>query len=244
MPQKIYFSLLIALLATCVSGEDFSVPGPFASGWREVVVTRPNGSTFESLLYYPALASEQNAEIDPQAGQCPGISFGHGWMTSVDRYRSTFAHLATWGYVVIASRSQSGLFPNHQDFANDLRHCLTWLVERSDDPDSFLYTFIYGDALGLSGHSMGSGASILAASADSRVKAIANLAANETRTSAIDAMSSVTAPISLIAGSDDSITSVDANGQLMYNNGNQPKQLPIITGAFHCGFLDSNPFLV
>ena len=241
MLRTFYCCLLAGLVAAWAAGQDYSAPGPYAAGWREVTVTRPSGSTFGALLYYPALAAEQNADIDPQAGPCPGISFGHGFTVDPDKYSSTFAHLASWGYVVIASRSEGGFwFPNHQNFANDLRHCLTWLVEQSDDPGSFLHTFIDADALGLSGHSMGGGASILAASADSRVKAVANLAAAETRTSAIDAISSVAVPVSLIAGSADSITPVGSHGQLMYNNGNEPKQLPIITGAYHCGFLDSN----
>lgn len=76
------------------------------------------------------------------------------------------------------------VFPNHQSFANGLSHCLTWLVDQSENPASFLHKCIDQNALGISGHSMGGGASILAASADSRIKAVANLAAAETNPSA------------------------------------------------------------
>lgn len=240
MARGVFYCILICAMSCWSAGQDYSVSGPFAAGWREVTVSRPNGSAFGALLYYPALAADQNADIEPQAGPCPGISFGHGFTVNPNLYRSTFAHLATWGYVVIASRSEGGLFPSHQNCANDLRHCLTWLIAQSDDPTSFLYGFIDRDALGLSGHSMGGGASILAASADARVKAVANLAAANTRPSAVNAMPSVNVPISLIAGSADSIVPVSSHGQLMYSNGSRPKQLPVITGAYHCGFLDSN----
>jgi dienelactone hydrolase len=240
MVRRVFYWILLCTVAKWSVGQDFSVSGPYRAGWREITVRRPNNSTFQSLLFYPALRAEQNSPLNPQAGPCPGISFGHGFLVNPDKYRSTFAHLASWGYVVIASRSEGGLFPNHQHLADDLLHCLTWLIAESDNPGSFLYAFIKSDALGLSGHSMGGGASILAASADSRVKAVANLAAANTNPSAVAAMDSVTIPISLITGSDDSIVPVGSHGQLMYNNGHSPKQIPIITGAFHCGFLDSD----
>ena len=112
---------LALILASSIFGQDFSVPGPYAAGWREVTVARPNSSTFGALLYYPAQASTENAPISQSAGPCPAVSFGHGFLVSPDKYRSTFAHLASWGYVVIASRSENGLLPNQQNFAYDLQ---------------------------------------------------------------------------------------------------------------------------
>lgn len=240
MLKRLSNTIILAVLTNLSWGMDFSLAGPFTSGWREVTVTRPNNSTFQALLYYPAQTAAQDAEINSQAGPCPGISFGHGFLVNPDKYRSIFAHLASWGYVVIASRSGGELFPNHQNFADDLSYCLTWLIEQKENPTAFLYQIVDIDNLGLSGHSMGGGASILAAAADSRVKAVANLAAADTNPSAITAMENVNIPISLISGSDDTIVPVDSHGQLMYNNGFAPKQLPIIQGGFHCGFMDSN----
>lgn len=238
--KSVFYSVLLSTLAGWAGGQDFSVPGPYAAGWREVTITRPNNSTFTALLYYPAQTATQNAVIHSQASPCPGISFGHGYQTNPDKYRSTFAHLASWGYVVIASRSGGELFPSHQNFANDLSTCLTWLIEQTENPASFLYQFVNSDALALSGHSMGGGASILAATADHRVKAVANLAAANTKPSAITAIQSVQVPVSLISGSDDTVVPVGSHGQLMYNSALAPKQLPVIQGGYHCGFMDSN----
>jgi dienelactone hydrolase len=238
--RGMFYSVFLSVFAGWAWSQDFSTPGPYAAGWREVTVARPNNSTFQALLYYPAQTATQDAEIDSQASPCPGISFGHGFQVNPDKYRSTFAHLASWGYAVIASRSGGELFPSHQNFANDLSYCLTWLIEQSENPVSFLHQCIDSNALGLSGHSMGGGASILAAAADNRVKAVANLAAADTNPSAVTAMESVAVPISLISGSDDTIVPVGSHGQLMYNNGSAPKQLPVIQGGYHCGFMDSN----
>lgn len=231
--------LALAVVLPTVA-QDLSQPGPFLAGWRDVTVTRPGGSTFTAALYYPAITAGAGGALDPSGGPYPAVSFGHGFLQSVEQYQSTLAHLATWGFLVIASRSEGGLFPSHANFAADLRHCLTYLETANGNPASWLHGQVRTDRFGLSGHSMGGGASILAAAADPRVRAVANLAAAETNPSAVGAMSSVTVPISLIAGDDDTIVPVGNHGQLMYNAGRAPKQLPVIRGGFHCGFVDAN----
>jgi dienelactone hydrolase len=232
----------LAVLVWAQTREDLGAPGPYAAGWRSVTVTRPNNSTFTARLYYPATTAGQNTPIDPTGGPYPGITFGHGFLQAVTQYDSTLRHLATRGYLVIASESEGGLFPNHANFALDLRHCLTWLEQQNGNQSSFLVGLVATDRFGASGHSMGGGASILAAAADPRIKALANLAAAETNPSAIAAMPNVQAPFSLIAGSRDTITPPNTNQIPMYHNGAAPKQLPSITGGFHCGFVDSTFF--
>lgn len=205
-------------------------------------MTRPNNSTFTARLYYPATTAGQNAPIDPTGGPYPAVTFGHGFLQAVSQYDSTLRHLATRGYLVIASDSEGGLFPNHANFALDLRHCLTWLEQQNGNSSSFLFGLVATDRFGACGHSMGGGASILATAADPRIKALANLAAAETNPSAIAAMPNVQAPFALIAGSRDTITPPNTNQLPMYNNGSAPRQLPNITGGFHCGFVDSTFF--
>jgi hypothetical protein len=87
---------------------------------------------------------------------------------------------------------------------------------------------------------MGGGASILAAAADPRVRTLANLAAAETNPSAISASASLAIPVCLISGSQDTIVPHGNNGQLMYDDAPPPRQLPLILGGYHCGFIDSN----
>lgn len=82
----------------------------------------------------------------------------------------------------------------------------------------------------------------MAASGDSRIRAVANLAAAETNPSAIAAMPGIRAPVSLISGSSDTIVPVSTNGQRMYDAGFAPKTLPVIQGGWHCGFEDSSSF--
>ncbi|MGE0000661.1 MAG: alpha/beta hydrolase [Fimbriimonadaceae bacterium] len=221
---------------------DYALPGPFQAGWRTVTVTRPDSSTFTAVLYYPAVARGLGAAFDPSGGPYPGVTFGHGFLQPVSRYASTLEHLATWGYFAIASESQSGLFPSHSAFADDMRHCLTWLEQQAANPASPYFQAVRTDAFGASGHSMGGGCSILAASRDMRIRAVANLAPAETNPSAAAAMPLVTVPLRLLAGSNDTVTPLGQHAQPIYNAGGPAKQLPVFQGGWHCGFQDSSSF--
>jgi predicted dienelactone hydrolase len=221
-------------------GDQLSQPGPYGAGWRSVTITRPNNTTFTARLYYPAAANGQNAAYNGAGAPYPAITFGHGFLQAVSTYQSTLNHLATHGYFVIASDSESGLFPSHQNFANDLRFSLDYLTQQNGDQTSFLFNQVATARYGASGHSMGGGASLLATAADPRIKAVANLAAAETNPSAVSAMSNVNVPVSLISGSADTITPISSNGQLMYNAARAPKMIPVIQGGWHCGFQDAN----
>jgi predicted dienelactone hydrolase len=221
---------------------DYAQPGSYRAGRRIVTVRRPNGTTFRAQLYYPATATGDNTSYDGRGAPYPAISFGHGFLQPPERYRSTLEHLATWGYFVIATESGGELFPNHQAYSEDMRYCLTYLEQQNADSASWLFAQVATERFGISGHSMGGGASILAAAADARIKAVANLAAAETNPSAIQASANVTVPHSLISGSADSLTPLQNHGQRMYNAGFAPKLLPIIQGGWHCGFMDSSSF--
>jgi len=205
-----------------------------------VTVRRPNNTTFNAQLYYPATATGDNTPYDGRGAPYPAISFGHGFLQPPERYRSILEHLATWGYFVIATESALDLFPNHRAYAEDMRYCLTYLEQQNADPASSLFGQVATELFGVSGHSMGGGASILATAADSRIKAVANLAAAETNPSAIQASANVTVPHSLISGSADTITPLSNHGLRMYNAGFAPKLLPVIQGGWHCGFQDTS----
>ncbi len=219
---------------------DYAALGLYRAGRRRVTVRRPNNTTFNAQLYYPATATGDNTPYDGSGAPYPAISFGHGFLQPPERYRSILEHLATWGYFVIATESALDLFPNHRAYSEDMRYCLTYLEQQNADPASSLYGQVATEQFGVSGHSMGGGASILATAADSRIKAVANLAAAETNPSAIQASANVTVPHSLISGSADTITPLSNHGLRMYNAGFAPKLLPVIQGGWHCGFQDTS----
>lgn len=231
----------LALLCGSARAQDLSQPGPWFAGERSVTVTRPDTTTFTAQLYYPATSTGANTPFDASGAPYPGITFGHGFLTPVSNYTSTLRHLATWGYFVIATTSQGSLFPSHSAFAQDMRYCLTWLEQQNVNPQSPYVGAVNTLAFGASGHSMGGGATILAAAADPRIIAIAPMAPANTNPSSISAMSSVTVPARLICGTQDTIVPTSSNGQLMYDGAPGPRQLLSILNGWHCGFVDTPP---
>jgi len=217
-------------------------PGPYQAGWQQVTIARPDNSTFTALLFYPAVSPGQGAPYHGGGAPYPAISFGHGWLITPPHYQSTLEHLATWGYLAIATESNTGLFPNHQLYANDMRYCLTYLETENANSGSWLYQQVDIAHVGLSGHSMGGGASILAVAADPRVRVVLAFAAAETNPSAVAAAASVAVPVFLVGASDDAIAPVSSHTGPIYDNANPPRQLPLLEGGWHCGFMDYNIF--
>ena len=228
--------LLCVVSIAC--GADLADPGPFATGERQVTVMRPDTTTFTAQLFYPATVEGDDTPLDSSGGPYPAITFGHGFVQQVLQYEPTLRHLASHGYVVMATNSQLTLAPDHAEYAKELSYTLDFLTGENTDGGSELFGQIDIARYGASGHSMGSGASILAAASDPQIRAVANLAASETDPSAIAAMADVDVPISLITGTADTIVPTVTNGQLMFDAGTAPKQLPQILGGSHCGFQD------
>lgn len=244
MPARHRSKLLRATAIACASvasvcaRADDSQPGAYAVSQRTVTVTRSNGSSFSAQIRYPATASSANAPFATAAAPAPAISFGHGFLSAVDLYDSTMDHLASHGYIVIATTSEGGLFPSHANFALDIRQCLTWLEQEDANPASWLSGAVDESAFGVSGHSMGGGASALAAAADARIKCLATLAAAETNPSSSAAAGSIQRPSCFIVGSQDSIVT-PATTQNQFNACDAPRLFTTIAGGSHCGFIDS-----
>jgi len=229
---------LAALVAVPARADGTESPGPFAVGSRSVTVTRANGSTFSAVVRYPAETAGASTPVAAAAMPAPAVTFGHGFVTPVAQYESTLSHLASWGFIAIATTSQGSIFPSHSAFAADMRDCLTYLSQQSGTAGSWLEGAVDSTAFGASGHSMGGGASVLAAAADARIVAVANLAAAETNPSAQAAMASVTVPVRVIAGSQDTIVSAAATQQI-HDAAPGPRQFALIAGGSHCGFIDA-----
>ncbi|MEY3231158.1 MAG: hypothetical protein RL689_1247 [Planctomycetota bacterium] len=238
--QRLLVSCTLLLTAAVATATDFGLPGPYSAGQRSVTVTRASGSTFTAQVHYPATAAGANQPFHPQAGPAPAVTFGHGFLQPTSRYASTLQHLATHGFIVIASESEGSLFPSHGNFASDISRCLTFLEQQNATAGSFLAGKVDTAAFGISGHSMGGGASLLAAAADGRIRALAVEAPADTNPSAIAASSSVAAPSLLIVGDADTIVPTASHGQPMYNALRSPRQLANIRGGSHCGFIDAN----
>jgi|GEM_PF-1974294 len=225
-------------------------PGAVA-GWTDVSVeldTGPEGDVgarvgpFGARVFYPAAGDGgRDAEVDRAGGPYPVIAFGHGYLGRVEYYAATLRYLAARGYLVIAPTSQGGVLPDHSEFADELRASLTWMVAQGNETGSPFSEAVDPGRLGLSGHSMGGGCALLAAARDSRIAAVSTLAAADTRPSSLDLLGDIDAPVQSIAGSDDAIAPPDRFQVPLYEAVPTPRQLVLIEGGSHCGFLDDPP---
>lgn len=92
----------------------------------------------------------------------PAVAFGHHWLSGPEHYLGTLAHLASWGFVVVAPATERGPAPSGPGLAADLRTALDVATgvrlgtgQISVDPHR----------LALVGHGFGASAALTAAAA-------------------------------------------------------------------------------
>ncbi len=194
-----------------------------------------------SRIYYPAESSGEDVPLAGGASDLfPVVSFGHGYTIPWSDYEFVWEGLAPEGYIVVLPETGGELLPDHLEFARDLAFVITGMEQEGSDPSSLFYEKLTGTSA-VMGHSMGGGASILAAAENPSITAVANLAAAETDPSAISAAESVGVPALLFAGSKDCVTPPTDHQIPIYNALPSPCKTYIsLTGASHCQFAETN----
>ncbi len=218
---------------------DPAAPGAYPVAYTDLTVSA-SGRSYSARVWYPGTTAGANAPV--ARGLHPGLAFGHGFFQDISKYETVLRHYASWGFITVTPKSQGGLSPSHTGFADDLNAGLTWLTAQNTTTGSRFAGTVDTGRYALSGHSMGGGAALLAASRNPAVKTVSTLAAAETNPSAITASAALTIPAQYVGGSKDTIAGVADNQRKMYDAKRAPTQLRVITGGFHCGFVDSNGF--
>jgi len=228
----------LLIISVIISKMIFSLPenpGPHKAGWTSSSLNR-DGRIINTIIYYPSYIEGSGAQIDTTNAPYPIIAFGHGFAMQNNYYISLFKHLSSYGYIVIAPQ-----FPDvsHIQLANDLLFCVNYIKLQNINTSSIFYRLVDTTKVGLSGHSMGGGASLLASAIDSTIDVVAPLAAAETNPSAISQMNKIKAVVYLITAQNDGITPPSTNQLPMYNNALPVKVIPILKGANHTKFMDT-----
>jgi len=192
----------------------------------------------ETKIYYPADNPGDNVPI--ASGNFPVLVFGHGFLIGWDAYHSYWTELIPEGYIICFPTTEMSLSPSHQEFGFDLRFIGNAMQDENDNANSLFYNSI-APKTGLMGHSMGGGASFLAAENNTNINTLINFAAAETNPSAIAASANISIPSLIFSGDDDCVAPANENQDLMYDNlsSNCKTQIDIINGA-HCYFADYN----
>jgi pimeloyl-ACP methyl ester carboxylesterase len=186
---------------------------------------------------YPGATAGSNVPM--ATGSFPVLVIGHGFLMSVDAYANLWDHFVPKGYICVLPTTEGG-FPDHGAFGADLAFVAQAMQTAGADAASPFFGGVAATTA-LMGHSMGGGASFLAAAQSPTVQALVNFAAAETDPSAIAAAASVTMPTLVFAGTDDCVTPLDENQAPMYAAcASACKAFVNIIDGRHCFFANSN----
>ena len=189
-------------------------------------------------IYYPADNPGQNEPVSD--GDFPVLIFGHGFLMGWDSYQNFWTEIVPNGYVICFPTTEAGIIPDHQQFGKDLKFLARQMQIEAQDSTSLFFNSLAIET-GLIGHSMGGGASFLAAENNSNIHALINFAAAETNPSAITAANNITVPALIFSGDDDCVTPPIDHQNIMYDSlsSDCKTQVKIINGG-HCYFADEN----
>lgn len=216
---------------TTITFNDPARSGGFGSGGG-------TGRQIQTEIYYPASAACIDVAIT--SGEYPIVVFGHGFVMSWDAYENIWTDLVANGYIVAFPRTEGGFSPSHADFGKDLAMVVDKLLLLNEDANSLFYNSLSGKA-GICGHSMGGGATFIAANETANIQTIIGLAPAETNPSAVGAAGTLTLPALVLSGSADGVTP-EADHHLPIFNAlsSTCKYYVSITGGAHCYFANTN----
>jgi pimeloyl-ACP methyl ester carboxylesterase len=242
--MKIVFSLLVFILVlnvgaqyqvghTTITFNDPARTGGFGSGGG-------SGRQIQTEIYYPASTAGDNVAV--ASGQFPVITFGHGFAMSWDAYTNIWQHYAVRGYILAFPRTEGGLIPgpSHGDFGTDLKQVSDKMLALNANASSIFNGKILQKAA-IMGHSMGGGASFLAAANNTNIETVIGLAPAETNPSVIAASPNVSVPALVFSGSADGVTPpADHHIPIYQGLTSTCKSFVSITGGAHCYYANSN----
>lgn len=197
------------------------------------------GRQIQTEVYYPATSAGTSTPV--ASGEFPIIVFGHGFAMTWDAYSNIWEHYVPRGYIMAFVRTESSLFPSpsHGDFGLDLSLVAQKMLDLQTT-NALFQNHIY-PKVGLMGHSMGGGASFLAANNNTNIAALIGLAPAETNPSAIAVAPNVQVPSIVFSGSSDGVTPPAQHHIPMYDGITSTcKSFVSILGGAHCYFANTN----
>lgn len=242
--MKILFTLLIAFFSfsnfaqyqvghTTITFNDPARTGGTGSGGGP-------GRQIQTEIYYPAASAGDNVAV--VAGQFPVITFGHGFSMPWSAYQNIWERYAAKGYILAFVRTESGpSAPVHSQLGLDLR-LVAQKMKALNTTTTSIFSGKILQKVAIMGHSMGGGASFLAAANNSAIDAVVGLAPAETSdTSAIARAPFVSVPALIFSGDGDAATPPADHHIPIYNGvGSSCKNFVSIIGGGHCYFAIDN----
>ena len=225
------FGLFIAFQAI---GQNF----PIGSRNITYIDASRNNRQIACQVYYPATVA--GADQPVANGQFPVVVFGHGFVMAVSSYQNWWEQIVPRGYIMILPTTEGGLPPNHGNFGLDLKFVSDEMVAAGASQGGF-WSGKVTDRICIMGHSMGAGATVLAAANNPTITCLVTLAAAETNPSAQAASANITVPALMLYGTSDNVTPEADHGLPMFNNmASSCKNYVRIANGSHCYFANYN----
>ncbi len=175
--------------------------------------TTTNTSVTGFRIYYPR----------NMTGNHPILTWGNGTGTPPAGYGPLLNHLASWGFVVIASTS------TNTGSGKEMIAGIDYMIEQNNRAGSTFYGMLDTARIGATGHSQGGGGAVNAAT-DARVLCSAPMAP------APGSVRNVKGPMLLIAGARDTIVSASLVRSMVYNGSPVPTIFAIQQDMGHLDF--------
>jgi predicted dienelactone hydrolase len=220
-----------------------------AVGHYQVTFQDPdrNNRDIQTEIYYPATTAGDNTPV--ASGQFPVIVFGHGFVMAWDAYENLWEEFVPRGYIMVFPRTEGNAFStDHQEFGWDLQFLVTELQAEGLNASAPIFNAVHNNTA-IMGHSMGGGASFLAADSlcangNTQLKTLVGLAPAESTSNGVSSITSatqVTVPAVILSGSQDGVTPPVDHHIPMYDNlASTCKTFVSVTGGAHCYFANSN----
>jgi len=180
---------------------DFGGPGGF-----EAESISSTGPSNRFSVYYPTPLGRDGIKH-------PIITWGNGTSAVPAYYSGLLHHLASHGFIVIASKS------TNTGSGVQMLQGVDWVIGEDSDPQSIFYGVVQTDAVCATGHSQGGGGTVNAAN-DSRVRCSAPIQPTQGQ------IGGVHGPMLVLAGSLDTIIRPEYAWAGVY----EPAQVPAIWG--------------
>lgn len=193
-------------------------------------------------LYYPA--DQSGTDVPVADGAYPVIAFGHGFAMQPTDYGTLGDALSSAGYVVAFVGTETGFAPSHNDFGLDLLFTVATLPTLAAEPGNLLSGHVL-PRRAIAGHSMGGGATWLAAAAAAPLSAFAldcivGLAPAETNPSAIAAAAYVAVPSLILSGDADAVTPPSEHHLPIHDaTAAECRTFVSLLEGGHCGYADA-----
>jgi pimeloyl-ACP methyl ester carboxylesterase len=206
------FGCLLFALPTLVAADPiedaFAARGPF-----ETYVDFFAGPSGDFSLFRPAQPGRGGVKH-------PVITWGNGTLAVPLFYFGFLDHLASHGFVVIASNSP------FTGSGKEMIQGVDWVLAQNADPTSPLYGSIAVDAIGAAGHSQG-GAGTINAGSDPRIACTAPIEPAPGKVSELEG------PMFVVAGGNDFIVPPSFVKRTVYAPAKVPTIFGILSGATH-----------